>query len=384
MSYELGKVPHILVGSEHLENLPQLVKSLSGESVVFIVDSAVIQGDYFKPLQDFCLPMSTFVMPAGEPSVATVNAAVEMARQQPQTVVVGIGGGSALDTAKQVAAVIASDKPIEHYLLCANPWYGRTPMIAIPTTSGTGSEVTRTCIVSNKDGRKMWTWGDELLPDVVILDPLATVSMPEWVTISTGLDAFVHALEAATGQRRNRISRGLCLQAIRLVKRYLPEAIEEPQNIEARQAMQEAAMLAGMAIDNCGTGIAHCMGHALGTLYHIPHGVAVTLALQASFDWNIEGGEAPYQEVSEIFGVYVKAMPITFREFLHRLKFAQVVKPDFDMNAEDIAKMMMAPENLPMLSNNWRFADEKDRIELAHRMVKVWNSYKNHVKRFTN
>ena len=362
MSYELGKVPHILVGSEHLKNLPELVQSLSGESVVFIVDSAVAKGDYFKALQGFGLPMSTFVMPASEPCVATVNAAVEIARQQPQTVVVGIGGGSALDTAKQVAAVIASDKPIEHYLLCANPWYGRRPIIAIPTTSGTGSEVTRTCIVTNAEGRKMWTWGDELLPDIVILDPVATVSMPEWVTVSTGLDAFVHALEAATGQRRNMISRGLALQAIRLIFYNLHVAVTEPQNLEARQAMQEAAMLAGMAIDNCGTGIAHCIGHALGTLYHIPHGVAVTLALQASFDWNIEGGEIPYREVSEIFGVYVKAMPITYRELLHKLKFADVVKPEFDLDAEDIAKMMAAPENLPMLTNNWRFADEKDRL----------------------
>jgi alcohol dehydrogenase len=229
--YELGKVPRILVGSEHLKNVSELVQGLSGESVVFVVDSAVAKSDYFKALRGFGLPSSTFVMPAGEPSVATVNAAAQLARESVQTVVVGIGGGSALDIAKQVAAVMASDKSIEHYLLCANPWYGRRPIIAIPTTSGTGAEVTRTCIVSNAEGRKMWTWGDELLPDVVILDPVATVSMPEWVTISTGLDAFVHALEAATSQRRNVISRGLALQAIRLVKTNLPLAVEEPQNL---------------------------------------------------------------------------------------------------------------------------------------------------------
>lgn len=374
VSYELAKQPRILVGTEYVKHLMVMIKELSGEHAFLVLDPVVAQSDYMKRIS-VNLPSTTFVMPAGEPVVATVNAAADLARLQPKTVVIGIGGGSTLDTAKQVAGLIVADKPLEHYLLCANPWYGCRPMIAIPTTAGTGSEVTRTAMV-NHQGRKMWTWGDVLLPDVVILDPVAALSMPDRITISSGLDAFVRAVEAATSQHRNIISRGLCFQAIDLVNRNLPLVIDEPHNLEARQAMQEAAMLAGMAVDNCGTGVAHGMGHVLSALYHLPHGVAVSLALQASLDWNIEWGEAPYQEISKIFGTYVKGMPITFTTFLQKVGFANMISPDFDMQAEDIANRMVLPENLPMLNNNWRPVNEKDRLELANRVVKVWNSYK--------
>src|SRR3954447_26482506 len=107
------------------------------------------------------MPIVQHSVPAGEPTVASVNAAADAVRRLPEAVVIGIGGGSALDTAKQAAVVAAGASGIEPYLLCANPFGGRRPIIAIPTTSGTGAEVTRTCILSDAGGRKLWTWGDE-------------------------------------------------------------------------------------------------------------------------------------------------------------------------------------------------------------------------------
>ena len=127
-------------------------------------------------------------------------------RATPVAIVIGVGGGSALDTAKQAAVVATAAMGVEHYALAANPLPGHRPMIAIPTTAGTGAEVTRTCIVTDRDGRKVWTWGDELLPDLVVLDPVSTVTMPAHVTAATGLDAFVHALEAVSGRRTQRRS----------------------------------------------------------------------------------------------------------------------------------------------------------------------------------
>ena len=121
----------------------------------------------------------------------------------------------------------------------------RRPIVAIPTTSGTGAEVTRTCIVSDRSGRKLWTWGDEMLPDLVVLDPTAAATMPMAVTVGTGLDAFVHAIEACSGRRRSSIATAAAQRAIALVSRYLPLAAADGTDLRARQGMQEAAFLAG-------------------------------------------------------------------------------------------------------------------------------------------
>lgn len=379
-TYELGKVPPIRVGSTALEGLSERVRALGGRSVALVLDTAVAQGPYMERLEAALqgLPTTRYRVPPGEPTVDVVNQAAAQARGLEEPVVMGVGGGSALDTAKQVAGVIAALHPIEHYLLCANPWAGRRPIIALPTTAGTGSEVTRTCIVSDAQGRKLWTWGDELLPDLVILDPQATVSMPRWVTVSTGLDALVHALEAATGQRSNPISTGVALQALRLVLRHLPTAVREPQNLQARQGMQEAALLAGMAIDSCGTGIAHNIGHALGTLYHLPHGIAVTLALEAALPWNLAGCEARYAEAALAWGVEPQTLPQAFGALLQQVGFAEAVRalaaPTLDPDA--LVQAMQAPENQPMWRNNARVPSPEEGLELARRTVQAWQAYR--------
>ncbi len=377
MNYEIGRTPRILVGSNHLSSLAGILKSWERASAVLIVDAVIAEGEYLKTLKAALagVTIAQYIIPAGEPTVDSVNAAAIYARSFPRAVIVGVGGGSALDIAKQVAAIVASHEGIEHYLLCANPFTGRRPIIAIPTTSGTGAEVTRTCIVSDTDGRKLWTWGDEMLPDLVILDPNVTTTMPAFVTTSTGLDAFSHALEANTGKRNNAISSGNALHAMKLIRQHLPTAVQKPENLEARAAMQEAAMLAGLAIDNCGTGIAHCIGHALGTLYHIPHGVAVTIALEATLAWNIEGATEAYSSAAEVFGVKPNELPQTFKQFLEQTQFASAIKTQATLEPHAIAELMNALENQPMLNNNARVVSEAQRLELAEMTVRVWEGY---------
>jgi alcohol dehydrogenase len=377
MNYEIGRTPRILVGSDHLSSLAGILKSWERASAVLIVDAVIAEGEYIKTLKAALagVTVAQYIIPAGEPTVDSVNAAAIYARSFPRAVIVGVGGGSALDIAKQVAAIVASHEGIEHYLLCANPFPGRRPIIAIPTTSGTGAEVTRTCIVSDTDGRKLWTWGHEMLPDLVILDPNVTTTMPAFVTTSTGLDAFSHALEASTGKRQNAISSGNALHAMKLIRQHLPTAIQQPENLEARAGMQEAAMLAGLAIDNCGTGIAHCIGHALGTLYHIPHGVAVTIALEATLAWNIEGALETYSSAAEVFGVTPTELPQTFKQFLEQTQFASAIKTQATLEPQAIADLMNAPENQPMLGNNARVVSEAQRLELAELTVRVWEGY---------
>ncbi len=381
--YELGRVPRILVGEESLSGLRAMLKKWECSSAVLIVDQVVADG-YAQKIRDALQGFSIleYTVPPGEPTVQSVNAAALVARSAPRPTIIGVGGGSALDTAKQVAVVAASFEGVEHYLLCANPFQGRRRIIAIPTTAGTGAEVTRTCVVSDDDGRKLWTWGNEMLPDAVILDPIVTSTMPATITAATGLDAFVHALEANTAQRRNAISSASALQAMRLVRAHLPRAVNEPENLIARRGMQEAALLAGQAIDNCGTGIAHCIGHALGTLYHVPHGVAVTLALEATLAWNVEGHDAIYADAADAFGATPQNLPVALKQLLEDTKFANAVRalPDAVLDANAISQTMVAIENQPMLNNNARSVGDADRLELARRTVEVWKAYRSGAK----
>lgn len=382
--YQLGRMPRILVGEESLAGLHGMLKIWECSSAVLIVDQVVANSGYTQKIKDALKGFAVLehVVPHGEPTVSSVNATALIARSAPRPTIIGVGGGSALDTAKQVAVVAASHEGIEHYLLCANPFQGRRRIIAIPTTAGTGAEVTRTCVLSDDDGRKLWTWGDEMLPDVVVLDPVVTSTMPATVTAATGLDAFVHALEANTGQRRNAISSASALHAMRLVREHLPRAVNEPANLGARRGMQEAALLAGQAIDNCGTGIAHCIGHALGTLHHVPHGVAVTLALEAALSWNLEGAEDAYTDAAHAFGVSPRELPAAFKALLEDAKFSNAVRvlPDASLNANTISDTMVAIENQPMLNNNARAVNDTDRLELARRTVEVWNAYRSGAK----
>jgi len=374
--YELGRVPRIVSGEAALMALLGAVDSLTSAGAVLIVDEAVVLTGYAgrvaAVLRD--MPVVQHSVPAGEPTVASVNAAADVVRRLPDAVVIGIGGGSALDTAKQAAVVAAGASGIEPYLLCANPFTGRRAIIAIPTTSGTGAEVTRTCILSDADGRKLWTWGDEMLPDVVLLDPSAAVTMPLHVTAATGLDAFVHALEASSGQRRNELSNAPAHHAMRLVREHLPMAVAHPGDLAARQGMQEAALLAGTAIDNCGTGIAHSIGHALGSLYHLPHGVAVAVGLDAAIEWNVAGAPRAYETAASALNASPGDVPAVVRDLFAASRFPAVVArmTDVELDASAIAEVMVATENQPMVANNSRLPGDDERLMLAERTVESW------------
>jgi alcohol dehydrogenase len=375
--YELGQVPRILVGPDALRSLLPVFWGWETLSIVLIADQAVVEGGYTQKIKEILkkYPVGEHIVPAGEPTVDSVNTAALFARSYPRAVIIGVGGGSALDTAKQVAAIVPSHEGIEHYLLGANPFPGRRHLVAIPTTAGTGAEVTRTCIVSDSNGRKMWTWGNEMLPDAVILDAAVTATVPATITASTGLDAFTHALEANTGGRKNAISSAAALQAIRLVRRHLPAAVRNGQDLEARAALQQAALLAGTAIDNSGTGIAHCIGHALGTLYKLPHGVAVTIGLEASLEWNIAGASEAYKDAADLFHVKPTDLPTAFKKLLEECHFVDAVRAlkEVSMDANAISDTMNAPENQPMLNNNARAVSDADRLELAKQTVLAWH-----------
>ncbi len=374
--YELGRVPRIVSGDDALTILLGAVEAFGPSGAVLIVDEAVAFTGYAARVAVALggVPVVQHIVPPGEPTVLSVNAAADAVRTLRGATVVGIGGGSALDTAKQAAVVASGESGVEPYLLGANAFVGRRPIIAIPTTSGTGAEVTRTCILSDAAGRKLWTWGDEMLPDLVLLDPTAAVTMPLHVTTATGLDAFVHALEASSGQRRNELSFAPALRAMQLVRAHLPVAVTRPDDLVARQGMQEAALLAGTAIDNCGTGIAHSIGHALGSLYHLPHGISVAIGLDAAIEWNVAGASDAYETAASAFNASAEDVPTILRDLFEASSFGAVLAtmPSLDLDAAALAEVMIAVENQPMLNNNSRVPDDAERQMLAELTVESW------------
>ena len=374
-TYEIGRVPRTLVGVDALLGLAAVLDGLGGPNVVLIADQGVRATGYVDRVADALRPRSVTVhlVPWGEPTVDSVDAAASVVRGTPDAIVVGVGGGSALDIAKQAAVVSAGTSGVEAYLLCAAPLPGRRPIVAVPTTSGTGAEVTRTCIVADRHGRKLWTWGDEMLPDVVVLDPTAAATMPHAVTVGTGLDAFVHAIEACSAQRRNPIAAASAQRALALVLAHLPRVAVDGSDLASRQAMQEAAYLAGVSIDNCGTGVAHSIGHALGSLYHVPHGVSVAVGLSAALEWNAAGRPEAYVDVATALGCRVEEIAGVFAGLCVDTGLrAAIGEAEVTMNPDDISATMTAVENQPMLDNNARPVGEADRGMLARRTVEVW------------
>jgi alcohol dehydrogenase class IV len=376
-SYSGGHIPAIAIGPDSLARLAAGVAADPSAEALVIADEAVVESGYVTRVGAALegRDVSVHVVPPGEASVDSVDDAAVAVRRRAGAVVVGIGGGTALDTAKLAAVAAGGEGSVDRYALGALPLPQGRPVIAIPTTAGTGSEVTRTCVVTDRRGRKVWMWGDELLPDLVLLDPIATVTMPVHVTASTGLDAVVHAVEAATGRRSNPLVAALALQAVRLVLDHLPVAVVDGEDLRVRQAMQEAALLAGVAIDGGGTGIAHAIGHALGTLAHVPHGVSVAVGLGAVLAWNVEGAPGGFDTVARAFGRPVDEVPGAYAALLRDAALPSAIRRvgPLALSVADLAATMAAEENVPMLTNSCRVPDDRERMMLADRTLSLWD-----------
>ena len=302
----------------------------------------------------------------GEPKAADVDAATAIGRAAQAQIVVGFGGGSSLDTSKLVASTIVSGLVAESYALCATP-LPRTPLpiIAVPTTAGTGSEVTRTVIFTTASGAKVWAWGDELKPRLALLDPELTTGIPGPITAATGLDALVHAMEASTSTRRHDAIDMFCHRAISLISQSLVKAVNEPANIQARGKMLLGSAYAGIGIDNCGTALAHNISHAMGSLVPIMHGRATGIAMYATIEWAAEGNKDAFAKVADAMAA--KSAVTAFRDITRATGMKLSLDGDgLDLSRpERLAEQMAAPENAPMRSGTARTVADADLLTLA-------------------
>jgi alcohol dehydrogenase class IV len=236
-----------------------------------------------------------------EPTITTVRKGAEKAKECLPDVIIGLGGGSSIDAAKAIWVLyerpdvqLEGITPFERLGLRE-----KARLVAIPTTSGTGSEANSALVITDEsEQRKLGLANREIYPDIAIVDHMFALEMPPQLTADSGMDALTHAIEGYTSQCRNDFSDGLCLKAIQLVFNYLLRSYQDKDDEEAREKMHIAASIAGLAFGNSMLGIAHSMGHSLGSVFHVPHGRAVGMFLPYTIEFNRESASRGYFDIA--------------------------------------------------------------------------------------
>jgi alcohol dehydrogenase class IV len=236
-----------------------------------------------------------------DPPELVVLRAVEFARNHEIDIVIGLGGGSSMDVAKLIAVLAGSGQAIAEAYGIGNVTGERLPLVQIPTTAGTGSEVTNIAIVTTGETSKMGVVAPQLYADLAILDALLTLGLPPMVTAATGIDAMVHAIEAYTSKlKKNPMSDQLARQALTLLSKNLLSACDNGNNLAARQAMLLGAYLAGQAFSNAPVAAVHALAYPIGGIFHVPHGLSNALVLPHVLRFNLPLAMVHYAELAAI------------------------------------------------------------------------------------
>jgi alcohol dehydrogenase class IV len=236
-----------------------------------------------------------------DPPSGVIERAVSLCRDERIDLVLSIGGGSALDTAKLVAYLARSGDRLDDIYGVGLAKGERLPLLLVPTTAGTGSEVTPIAIVTTPTTEKKGVVSPRLLPDWAILDPELTLGLPSHVTAATGIDAMVHAIEAYTSRhKKNPMSDQLARQALALLSQNIREVCRNGRNLEARSQMLLGSMLAGMAFANAPVAAVHALAYPIGAIFHVPHGLSSALVLMGVLRFNLPAAEALYAELAPI------------------------------------------------------------------------------------
>lgn len=301
-------VPEIVCRPGALGDLPARLRRLECSRPLVITDPGVraagLVDRLVQVLQDAGLPHALFAEVEADPPSRVVEAAVAFGRDHHVDGVIGFGGGSSLDVAKVAALLLRSPQPLASIFGNGKAVGSRLPLIQIPTTAGTGSEVTPTSVISVGAFDKRGVISRTLICDDALLDPELTVGLPASVTAATGMDALTHAIEALTTRHlRNAISDALALKAIALIGRHIHRAVTDGRDLEARTAMMEGATMAGMAFANAPVGAVHALAHPLGdSRFKVPHGLANALLLPHVIRFNMPDAELEYAQVSRALG----------------------------------------------------------------------------------
>lgn len=305
MSFIFSTTKSIVNIPNSTSELGSYCEKLNIKKVLLVTDPGIMKlgldQKIIASLKNYSIDYVLFGEVQVDPPVDVIEKAILYAKNNAIDGVIGLGGGSSLDTAKLIAALAYSKQNLSDVFGRNKLLHSRLPLIQIPTTAGTGSEVTPISIVTTGEAMKMGIVSSVLLPDIAILDATLTLKLPPHITAATGIDAMVHAIEAYTSIiQKNIYSDMLAIEALKLMSKYIQTAVHQGDDLEARSNMMLGATLAGQAFANAPVAAVHALAYPLGGHYHIPHGLSNSLVLPHVMRFNIPAAAKLYAELAEI------------------------------------------------------------------------------------
>lgn len=298
----------VLFGNDTLQKIPEIIKTSGIKKILAITDRGLVENNLIGRLTQHLEQFEYAVYDNVDetPSLQTIHQCSEFAREGQFDLVIGFGGGSPMDAAKAVSILLTNEGDIEDFLGRDTVRKPGAPMILVPTTAGTGSEVTIYSVLADKaEGRNILTGiaDRHLLPDWAIVDPTLTAAMPPFLTANTGIDAFSHAVESYLNVKSNFQTEPLALKSIELVTHYLEKAIADGNDSEARYHMSAGSVLAGMSLSQTGGGLVHALAETIQIPYNLQHGSAISAILPHVMSYNLVERPDKYANVSRAMGV---------------------------------------------------------------------------------
>jgi len=295
---------HIISDADSMrQKLGDLAKQYSATSAIIITDAGISQLGYIdiaqQSLQEAGVQVVVFDDVVADPPIEVVDNAIELARTNRCDLVIGLGGGSSIDTAKIVALYPNDFQSVTDILDVDLSRFKKLPLFAIPTTAGTGAEATFVSVITAKDGSKKAIYTPNILPDVAILDATLTLKLPRHITAATALDAMVHCIEAYTSRtKKNPISDALAVKGLQMLWNNFERVLEQGDDIDARSEMLLGSSLAGIAFVNSSVAAVHGLSYPLSINFHIPHGHANALVMCSVFTFNLPEAAHLYAELA--------------------------------------------------------------------------------------
>ncbi|MCB5202230.1 iron-containing alcohol dehydrogenase [Neorhizobium sp. T786] len=302
--FVFNTTPRIVFGQGASNRIAAIVADRCGGRILFITDPGLrslgLCDPLLKSFSDQGIDLVIFDHVEADPSLSTVLKVVDVGKENEITGVIGFGGGSSLDVAKIAALLLGSGEDIKDAWGVGNAQGPRLPLVLVPTTAGTGSEVTPVSIITVSGDEKRGVSSPLILPDIAILDPDLTLGLPAHITAATGIDAMVHAIEAYTSRNANNnpLSKMLARQALQLLGANIEKAVWNGGDREARGAMLLGSMLAGQAFANSPVAAVHALAYPIGGSFHIPHGLSNALVLPHVLRFNAPNAAVAYAEIA--------------------------------------------------------------------------------------
>lgn len=302
-----------IIGPGSIQSLGEQIRARGCEKPCIVTDPGLVESGIVdqieKLLLDNGLKSIRFDEVEADPKYEIVNKVTAFLAENKADLVIGLGGGSSLDIAKISAAMVANEGNVEEYFGIELLAHKGLDLICVPTTAGTGSEVTPIVILSDEKNKlKKGIVSSHLFPDMAILDPELTLGLPPHVTAATGMDALIHALEAYTSVNAVPMTDMFASQAITMIANNLRTAYANSSNLQARSKMLEGSMLAGVAFANAGVTAVHAFAYPIGAEFHIPHGVANTIMLIPVMEFNTVGNLDRFAQLADFLGQNTKGL----------------------------------------------------------------------------